>query len=70
MIRRIDTRNRKPIVAAFGMLLRRLRIDPFTQLHGDHISETKGRDGDWVNHFNKNELSLLNADLNCQPKNE
>lgn len=56
VIRRIDTHNRKPIVAVLGMFLRRLRIDPLTQLHGDHISETKGRDGDWVNQLDKNEL--------------
>ena len=70
MIGRIVTHNRKPIVAVFGMFLKRLRINSFTQLHPDHISETKGLDGDWINQFDENELFLLNPYVKCPSSNE
>lgn len=52
--------NRGGVVSKLMNIVMRKSYDERTLLHPDHISATGGRDGDWMNQFNKAEITALN----------
>lgn len=57
--KRIEARLKNPVTRLLGRVVGRLRVDPITQMHDNHISASNGRDGDWVNQFDAAERDEL-----------
>jgi hypothetical protein len=58
---RLQQRRTNPLFNALRLISARHRIDPKTQMHDDHISPSRGRDGDWRNCFSAQEIEMLHA---------
>jgi hypothetical protein len=56
---RLSARRRNPILSLMGRLSGRFRIEAGTELHTDHISETGGRNGDWMNQLSDREIECI-----------